>query len=332
MGFRKDAMQSKSDLSRQRDDIAGTTLKSMTDQGTVTNATKLFEHFPAAFHHADRSAVRYQKRYRRMILVVAAVSAASCLAEFIPFLRARVFVVVLLMSSQLCWIAFNSHLGWNQKWYQSRALAESVKTLTWRFVVCGAPFGAEKSLEQARIELSRSVTETMRAIKADEVLDPRELPITEDMSELERVRGLSLDLRQRLYLDNRLRDQEVWYAKKARELENRRRFINSCGTLSSLAALLLAMVLVASPSLFRISIVSFFASITLGSLAIGQSLNLATDIRAYQVTHYEIKSILGQELPSSDSEWAMWVDDSEEALSREHVMWLASRSTVKKVR
>lgn len=295
-------------------------------QSEVTTLTSKV--FPAISKHASISARKFQNRYRRLVLVLVLIASSYSLLNLIENRRTQMAIALVLTSVQLSTTLINASLGWNKKWYQARALAESTKSVTWRYAVGGLPFPAELELPEARGKLAQSVMDLVDTLGEVSFLNARHIPIEEDMSEVEKLRVSSLENRQEVYVRDRLQDQEKWYALKAIELSKKRQLLNTCAFLSSILAIAISIYLLIEPASISYAFVSFFASAALGVITIGQSYNLATDITAYQVTHYEIKRILALVLPDNDQEWAQWVDDKEEALSREHVMWLASRAHI----
>lgn len=283
---------------------------------------------PALFRHADKSAKLFQSRYRRLVLFLVMTASSTSLLGIFSSSRIRMAIALGVTSIQLGTMLINSSLGWNKKWYQARALAESSKSLTWRFAVGGLPFPASISVHDAREQLSESMLDLIETVGEPIYLSPKYLPETENMSLVESIRQSQLVTRQNIYVQKRLRDQEVWYGKKTQSLNRMRQKLNALTIVSSACAILGSLALLVNPEMFEYAFISFFASMALGAITIGQSYNLATDITAYQITHYEIKRILSLKLPVDENAWAQWVDDNEEALSREHVMWLASRSRV----
>jgi hypothetical protein len=284
--------------------------------------------FPAIFRHADQSAITHQKRYRRLVIAFSATASITAISGLIQQSQIQMSIAFSMTVVQLMATLVNSALGWNHRWYQARAIAESVKSLTWRFAVGGSPFPSSMPMPDAREALSKSIMDILKPISSNSPLIADKLPQFEDMSRIENLRSSSLQVRKRAYIKHRLQEQEVWYGRKALTLKKNRNSLNALAISGSIAAVIGSLCLLVSPNLFSPTIITFFASIAVGIISIGQSRNLGTDISAYQITHYEIKRILGLQPPDTDDLWSSWVDDKEEVLSREHVMWLASRSSI----
>jgi hypothetical protein len=102
----------------------------------------------------------------------------------------------------------------DEDWYQFRALAESVKTLTWRFSTRSEPFDSDD--KSAKDGFRNSLIELLRVNAA---LGPRFAgykpeadQITSEMLEL---RKSDLPNRKSYYLKERIQDQRVWYKRKS---------------------------------------------------------------------------------------------------------------------
>src|SRR5437870_2590734 len=101
---------------------------------------------PAIFHVADRSSVRSQKHFLfavrlRLFAIVAA--GAFGLATWKLCENSTDWAGVLATVSFLTAVIVEAYLlkaRPERTWYEGRAAAESVRTLTWRYSVGGEPF------------------------------------------------------------------------------------------------------------------------------------------------------------------------------------------------
>jgi SMODS and SLOG-associating 2TM effector domain 3 len=171
--------------------------------------------YPALYRCADQASNKQRQLYLSLIgaeyglLVVAAILTLSASATFY-LLYAVVFLalIALLLTRAL--------LKPEQDWYRCRALAESVKTLTWRYVMRAAPFGDEARIQVPRSEFRNHVhslfeenKDTAKKIAADWSADDQITP------EMDRIRALSLEERKQCYAAERIQDQRTWYMRKA---------------------------------------------------------------------------------------------------------------------
>ena len=212
----------------------------------------------------------------------------------------------------------------DQLWYSGRAAAESTKTLTWRYMVGGEPFP---------ISLAQTGAEPAFLSRLDEILPDLEdldlaplltadAQITPAMVE---ARTQNLDVRKALYRQARIDDQRSWYARKARW--NARR-----SSRLSLAALFLecAGIVFAAAKAFAftdVDLLGLLAAGAAGLTAWSQAKQYQTLSRAYFVASQELATIRSHvDRVTDEGEWARLVSEWEEAISREHTLWRASRT------
>ena len=108
------------------------------------------DEYPGLYRTADGSSNRFQ---RYLIASNLAEYAALILLSFSYIFDYFQKYVLLLLISLLA-ILFISKIFFNfeQKWYRARALAESVKTVTWRFVMRSHPFEDASHIDIPRAE------------------------------------------------------------------------------------------------------------------------------------------------------------------------------------
>ena len=99
-----------------------------------------------------------------------------------------------------------------QAWYAGQALAESAKTLAWRFAVGGAPFDNSMNTQTAEMRLIEQLSALLRDAPGSSIGVSDGVSITQPMREL---RAAALDERQRTYISERIDDQKRWYESKA---------------------------------------------------------------------------------------------------------------------
>jgi hypothetical protein len=139
------------------------------------------------------------------------------------------------------------------------------------------------------------------------------------------LRARPLDARKNAYEDRRIRDQQQWYSTKAER--NRK----SAGAWNAVTLTLEAAG--ATGAFLRAADVVAIDLLGLAGAAVAaltawmqtkQYDNLAS---AYALAAHELTSIRSLiDLPMDEGEWAAFVAQAEEAISREHTTWRASRS------
>lgn len=221
-----------------------------------------------------------------------------------------------LVAELLTWLHKPEHA-----WYVGRAMAESVKTLAWRYSVCADPFPvtmnraeAQSVLHERVAELGEGVTEFIPLASENPVITPR----------MDELRARPFVERKHAYLQGRTENQRDLYIKKTEV--NRRR---SNAWLLMLAVAEVGALVLAALRVFggwSVDLAGLMAAtISAGAawVALRQYSTLAS---AYSVAAMELSIQADKLRLVEESDWGVVVADAEEAISREHTMWLASRT------
>lgn len=205
-------------------------------------------------------------------------------------------------------------------WYSGRAVAESAKTLVWRFAVRGEPFGPDLNATEA---------EDLLRLRLDEVLKKGKDRMTIGLGDvvaspsMRKLRDESFETRRARYLAERTGSQRKWYADKAKWNETRATRWRYGLLIGEIVAVVAAAI--AFGKTWQFDFAGIIAALAAGGaawLSLKQHSQLTS---AYRVAAAELgiqHSVL-ESIPESD--WSQAVADAEEAISREHTMWLASR-------
>jgi len=202
-------------------------------------------------------------------------------------------------------------------WYDGRALAESTKTMAWRYAVGAAPYAQADPTARARFV--NDLKQLLKDAPETGVHPSQKEPISVAM---ERVRAGSLEERREVYLRDRLEDQRRWYAAKADRNRTRatqwRIFLLAFEGLAILGAFT-----------GHVGAAGFIAAIVAAGAAWMGIRQHENTKRAYTFATHEL-AIAGNELRmvTDEERWTEAAADAEEAVSREHTMWRASRSSV----
>lgn len=208
-----------------------------------------------------------------------------------------------------------------QIWYEGRAVAESVKTLAWRYSVCADPF-----------------PQSMSNRKAEELLRNRILSVTDELSEkilfsnsntaitdkMRALRKSSFADRRGAYINGRTKDQRIWYTKKAEY--NRLRAQIWRITLVSFETLALALACSRIAGGWTIDFAGLLAAIIAASTAWVAVKQFSSLTSAYSLAANELGIQESRLNTVREDDWPLVAADAEEAISREHTTWLASRT------
>jgi len=282
--------------------------------------------FPALFRSADRESQRAQRSYLSSLrvrlgsLVVAAFGGALTLSTAGGF----------QVGGGLAFLAFACALGAElflattsplTTWYEGRAAAESAKTLAWRYMVRAEPFEVDDvDVDKQFHAQTYSLLQDLRSISLG-TEEPAAQQITDKMRH---VRALDFNERRQVYLADRIADQQRWYSEKARWNDRRARGWVLVSIVLEIAGLIGGAL--KAFGWINFDLLGFLAAAAGGVMAwieAKQHRNLAT---AYGIASQELASI-ASELPTLNGEerWAAFVAQAEEAISREHTLWRASR-------
>lgn len=212
-------------------------------------------------------------------------------------------------------------------WYEARAVAESVKSIAWRYAVGGEPF--EKT--QSVAALNAIVDDRFKNIPADlSKYKATESALRQEQvtPQMEAIRALALDQRKQVYRVGRAENQRDWYAKKAAFNQSRawwaHRILIVVEILAVAAAL--APIVLSAFHIFPFNLQSLMANIAGGGVA-WMAAKRYEDLNAsYSVTANELEKVASDsEKPQDEPSWALFVENAEGAMSREHQLWRATR-------
>lgn len=282
---------------------------------------------PLAFHTADRTAMLSQRRYFWWVhgvgytgVVAAALGAFSWQLGGINVLAMS---AALFFGAQLLFVLFATHGGDDKAWYDARAAAESTKTMAWRFAVGGEPFPIsipEGEAHRAFVERGRQILGGL-----SEILRPALNVVASPLPDaLLGLRHSPLEIRQATYTRVRLEEQLGWYQRKAKHHNRMKNRYTTALVGISTVGLLGGLVHSVSTWHMGIDIAGICGAMAGALLSGTQARQHSLLARAYTVTAHEISYLLADPPSETEEQWASWVDGAEEALSREHTMWLAT--------
>lgn len=232
-------------------------------------------------------------------------------------------------------VALGLHIGrvalrTEQRWYLGRAAAESVKTLAWRYAVAGDPFpmrpeSDDAAEKRARAELLSRLQQVLRTVEELGLglpLQPQSADqITPVMND---TRRMDLAGRKDAYRRGRIDDQIGWYTSRARRHRKAAiawGILGAVATIGGLVAAALRFLLIVE--LNFVGLASAMASGAVAWTQLNQHRILAS---SYSVAAQEL-GLVRERIDDSadDASWPLFVSDAEDAISREHTMWLARR-------
>lgn len=221
-------------------------------------------------------------------------------------------------------VFINRERKYDRTWFEARAVAESTKTLTWRFIMHVPPFSDAKS-DVTFIDALRNIQQSRPSLRlAADATGPLD-QITRHMQSL---RAVPFGERRSTYMSDRIEDQLVWYSEKARS--NGRYGSGWFWTTALLQIAALALVIAKVGGLISLSPASMLMTIAASATAWSQAKRFDELSTAYSIAAHElmnIKALLHS--AETEPEFLLFVEDTEEAISREHTMWRARRNAAR---
>ncbi|MEZ0065126.1 hypothetical protein ABIA32_001114 [Streptacidiphilus sp. MAP12-20] len=210
-------------------------------------------------------------------------------------------------------------------WFESRAAAEAIKGLVWRYSIRSRPFEGDARSPDAAEQFLDQISEIFEIYRGLGVIDKESQPgIT---AEMVRLRHEGLAVRREVYLRERVRAQRVWYTTKADAFDNK----STGWSLATLIAICFGGAL-ALLQMFGATHVH-----ALGTLAtLGAAITAWTQLKqfrplaaAYRVAARELEQIenrltrLNPAEPGAEELWSRLAREAESTLAKEQAVWRA---------
>ncbi|WP_192938350.1 DUF4231 domain-containing protein [Flagellimonas hadalis] len=287
--------------------------------------------FPNYYQAADNISIKSQKAYLNIIrfdlisMIFAALLAIYSFQDVNQKFWIYCFTGLLLLVGLILTIVLKSK-KYEDVWYQGRALAESSKTLTWRFITCAEYFEQSLDLNTVKerfIERIREVANEFKDLSSS--MDSKTLNQEIITSKMLEVRNLSMNERKEYYIKNRIEDQQNWYSKKAEWNKGRYNFWFWIILASQFFAIVSVVILMNNPD-NNWNIVGLLTTIASSAISWLQIKQHQEQKQAYTTASEELNFI--KELSyniNSEKQLSEFILDSENAISREHTLWLAQR-------
>jgi hypothetical protein len=290
------------------------------------------EDLPALFQAADLNSVEAERSFLRrsgtgLTMVVCAAAAGGLITYWhIPGTGADLMGIGAAAAFAIAMLVRISLLTDQPEriWYGGRAVAESAKTLAWRYSVGGAPFQIDQNPDEVDLAFTRRLEDILTDLDSASLAPPtgREKQITRKMREL---RNRSLDERKEGYRVGRIEDQTLWYSRKATWNKKRSRQWNLA--LVSLEGFGLVGAILTAAGVLRIDVLGFTGAMAAAFASWLQTKQYSSLVEAYSVAAHELSAIDHRvPLQRTEDSWAKFVSESEDAISREHTLWRASRT------
>ncbi|WP_424654884.1 DUF4231 domain-containing protein, partial [Capnocytophaga leadbetteri] len=211
-------------------------------------------------------------------------------------------------------------------WYRGRALAESIKTLSWRYMTKSEYFDSTISDEDAKKRFISRIKEIKSEFQdIEKELSPNDLILGFITEKMEEVRSKSLDQRKTFYFKQRIQNQIDWYASKSSVNKRKYEHLFLGVVITQFLSVIYIVFLIIKPD-FNFNFVGFLTTLSASFLSWLQVKKYQENKEAYITALSELNMIKIQfsEI-NTEEKFAKFVLDSENAMSREHTIWLAQK-------
>lgn len=284
--------------------------------------------YPSLFTSADNYSIKSQKYFlclNKWVLIVLVISMAITSItqdKWAIWASSSLLIISAVLSTiMLLW-------KFEKGWYEGRAIAESIKTLCWKYM-CGAkPFHKNMEQKEAENRLLKNFKNIIGQRKDFFQLIGSDFAKHEQLpSELTKIRFTDIQNRIHIYKTKRLEKQKQWYSDK---VDENKKWTKISFVVIIVSQLLAIVSLILSIKLeWNFYIAPILIVISTSFIAWLQLKRYQELSQSYLITATElslIKSKINQ--IETEEELSEFIDDAETAISREHTLWLARRDNI----
>jgi hypothetical protein len=285
---------------------------------------------PALFVNADAGARRNRARHfgalgTELGCLVASAGFSSWLMPRSDLIRGSALVVPGLLFGAFAARVVREAANYESRWFGCRAIAESTRGLSWRYMMCSDPFRAADPASLAAdqrfaLELQAMSERLSHALEAVPILELGASEITEAMRE---VRALDVRERAALYHRERVLQQQTWYERGAALYRSARAAWAWLSLFGDLGAASLAILAVRSGGASW-GAATLLAAIAASAIAWSQAHRHSQTSQSYRLVAQALAFMAARRASVvDDATLESYVSEVESLISREHSVWLA---------
>lgn len=291
------------------------------------------EELPELYQQAGRAALRARRlhdtflrlAYSSIVLAVIVSLISPLLSSFESQANLAAATLLGLTLAAVLVVEFG---GLGRSAYGARVLAESIRSISWRYMAKAAPFQPGISAHEVDNRFIATLRVIMNAREALRVLPRLELATDEITEKMRQIRAQPAFARADTYFRARVERQRLVHSALA--AGNRRQaLVLAMISISALAAGLALSLLMALRTDLPVQPVPAFAA--LGAAALGWSSHKRNQelYVAHRLTEYELGLIASrQDFVNNDQELSRLATDAENAIAKEHTLWAARRVSI----
>lgn len=281
--------------------------------------------YPQLYRAADNLSIQHQKEHFRLLfgylssLVIGSVISIFCNGTIANSISLLLFILSAVL------FAISKILNPLDLWYNGRAVAESVKSMTWKWMMKAEPY-QDMVLETASSRLKDDLRNLLYQNKAlfshYQNDDSGFYCISEKMKV---VRNSTAKDRLSFYNRNRVENQLNWYRIKTKRFHKLYIIYSLIVAIFYVAIIILMIVNISMPNMsLPIELISAFVTSIVSWMEAKKYNELSC---AYSLAVNDISIINANMLEGdvTDNEVSEYVINSENAFSREHTQWIARK-------
>ncbi len=287
--------------------------------------------FPSLYLTASDVSRRGQRSYKNLIFanlaLVVLAAVLSSLSGWISerFDEAFTIAIVIALLGAMATKFLNQQIHGDRDWFDGRAVAESVKTNAWRYMMRVPPFQDDATSDRTFVTRLTSILTEYKSLNQN--LSALPVEMRQITGQMRHLRRLDWQDRRAVYMHERLDSEAQWYRGKvadARRASDRWMWASFGAEFSGVVFALSTFVLPVSVMINLIGVVSSLAAAFQAWTQVGRHTELS---HSYALACQELVAIGNlMEEASTEDAFIAAVENSEEAISREHTMWVAKRT------
>lgn len=288
--------------------------------------------YPCLFQSSDSSSLMEQKTYINLcridfsLIVLAAFFSGFSLNPNLKISKWCAFFALISLILSFCLKLIIKVGKWDKKWFDTRAIAESIKTATWRYIMGVEPYENSLSAEDADRKFVNKLGEILKsASKAFESLAKSVGSGQQISNRMREIRQMNMEGRKTIYLQERIKDQKDWHCRKAKYNSDKETMWFWVIIIVELLAIFAAIYILNTLN-STFNPIGTFTTLVVVFAAWNQTKKHGELSQSYTLATQELTSIESLAVHIKNEEGLSdYVRDTENAISKEHTMWCAKR-------
>lgn len=289
--------------------------------------------YPCLFQSSDSASVIEQKSYINLcridfvLIVLAAFFSGFSLNPSLKFFKWCALFALISLIISFCLKLIIKIGKWDKKWFDTRAVAESVKTVTWRYIMGVEPYENTMPIQDADRKFVNKLDEILKSTsKASGSLAKNIEGRQQISNRMRKIRQMNIKKRKTIYLQQRIKDQKDWYSRKAKYNGDKEIMWFWVTMIVELLAIFAAIYIFNTLN-GSFNPIGTFTTLVVVFTAWNQTKKHGELSQSYTIAAHELISIESLAVHIENEEKLNdYVRDTENAISKEHTMWCAKRA------